>query len=426
MDRVRSRAPCQESPQWGARTLQGPQDRLFTALEKGDLGLVQLLGARHAGSVLEVRGEEMRYQPHNPAQFGLAGLWTLEYTQQLTTPLCITCARGYTDCVRYLLHRRADPNAAPGGRSPLHEACAGGYGDCVQLLLEHGANPNQQSNDGETPLHLCDTHQSLWCAQLLLQYGAVVNQATEDTQDTPLHVAARLNLLAYAQLYLRHGALVNSQNNEGETPLIAVCGGNGGDELSRLELCRLLLDRGADLETADQQDRRPLHHACREAQHRLVEMLLNCGADVNALDYSGVSPLSCALQAAELHLDKKPHLTVRTLLNHGARGICPDMFGKVLRCCSGVPQIICLLYNSYMDLQVCGQWKLEIPEEAIQTHRSFYSSFFGLSGSVRSLQHLSRFALRRHLGRQCHRLIPLLPVPRILQDYLRLDTECLL
>ncbi|XP_053569484.1 ankyrin repeat and SOCS box protein 18 [Bombina bombina] len=419
MDCVRSK----QNTQWGPQALQGPENRLFTALENGDLHLLRILGARHADSVLQVRGGELRYRPQAAAQFGLSGLWSLEYTQELTSPLCITCARGYTECVRYLLHRRADPNASPGGSSPLHKACAGGHGDCVQLLLEHGANPNIMSDAGETPLHYCDINKSLRCAQLLLDYGAELNQATESTQDTPLHMAARLNLLAHAQLYLHHGASVHFQNQEGETPLTTACGAKVDDEDSSLALCHLLLERGADLEIPDQQDRRPLHHACRAAKHRVVELLLCAGADVNATDYNGVSPLSWALQAAELKLENRPHLIVHILLNHGAHIFCPDMFGKVLRCCSRIPQIIGLLYNSYRDLQTCEQWKCEIPEEVIQAHHSFYTTFFNLSGSVRSLQHLCRFTLRRHLGCRCHSLIPLLPVPRSLQEYLLLDSK---
>ncbi|KAM4698592.1 ankyrin repeat and SOCS box protein 18 [Rhinophrynus dorsalis] len=423
MDTVRSRSLCHlkvlnDFTDMGSQALAGPESIFFAALETGDLNLVQLLGARHANCALEVRCEEMGYQAQKPVRFGLPGLWTLEYTQELTSPLCITSARGYTECVRYLLHRRADPNAAPGGRSPLHEACAGAHADCVQLLLEYGANPNQQSDDGMTPLHLCDSLSSLRCAELLLQHGANVDKSTENTQDSPLHLAARFGLLAHVQLYLQRGAAINSQNHEGETPLSAACAGKGENESNRLELCRLLLKAGADPEIPDQQEIRPLHHACRRAEHQLVELLLSAGVDVNAADYNGVLPLSCVLQSAEFNREKKPELTVCTLLNHGARCFCPEAFGKVLRFCSGLPDIIALLYNSYRSLQICSQWKQEIPEEVIQTHQSFYHTLFSVSESVRSLQHLCRFTLRRHFGSQCHNLIPQLPIPRALQDYL--------
>lgn len=89
------------------------------------------------------------------------GLWSLEYKQELTTPLCIAASHGHTACLRHLLLRRADPNLALGGHAPLHEACRGGHTDCVELLLEHKADPNLRSDEGLAPLHLCTTRGSL-------------------------------------------------------------------------------------------------------------------------------------------------------------------------------------------------------------------------------------------------------------------------
>ncbi|XP_040296566.1 ankyrin repeat and SOCS box protein 18 [Bufo bufo] len=425
MDSVRSRVlqKLQVISDMGHQQHLAPENIFLAALETGNLSLVQLLGSRHANCVLNIRGEEMGYQEQTPARFGLAGLWTLEYTQELTSPLCITASHGYTECVRYLLHRRADPNAAPGGRSPLHEACNGGHDTCVQLLLEHGANPNHRSDEGLTPLHLCDTKNSLRCAEVILQHGTLVNQTTDEMQETPLHIAARLGLLDHVRSYLRYGADVHARNANGETPLISACGGKWEYEDTCLQICHLLLEKGANVEAQDQQDRRPLHYACRKAEHHLVELLLKYGADVNAADYNGVLPLSCVLQNAELYQDKRPHLTVRALLNRGARSVCPEAFGKVLRCCSGLPEVIALLYNSYLNLQVCSRWRQDIPQDVFQTHQSFYTRFFDVSGSVRSLQHLCRFTLRKHFGSQCHLFIPLLPVPTVIKDYLLLATE---
>ncbi|XP_077131045.1 ankyrin repeat and SOCS box protein 18 [Ranitomeya variabilis] len=425
MDNVRSRVlhKLQVISEMGHKQHPAPENIFLAALEAGNLGLVQLLGSRHADCVLNIRGEEMGYQPQTPARFGLAGLWTLDYTQEVTSPLCITASHGYTDCVRYLLHRRADPNAAPGGRSPLHEACAGAHDACVQLLLEHGAHTNHRSDDGLTPLHLCDVKSSLRCAEVLLQHGALVNQPTEVKQDTPLHIVARLGLLGHVGLYLRYGADINARNADGETPLILACGGKCDDEDTCLQICSLLLEKGADPEAQDEQERRPLHHACRKAEHNVMELLFKYNADVNAADYNGALPLSCVLQNAELYEDKRPHLAVRTLLNHGARGVHPEAFGKVLRCCSALPELIAMLYNSYLNLEVCSKWRQDIPHDVFQAHHSFYTTFFGVSGGVRSLQHMCRFSLRKHFGSHCHLFIPLLPIPTVIKDYVLLSTE---
>lgn len=90
-----------------------------------------------------------------------AGLWSLSYEQELTTPLHITASRGYTDCLRLLLLRGAAVDFAPGGKTALHEACAAASTDCVRLLLSSGADPEAVSEDGYRPLHLCKSSDSI-------------------------------------------------------------------------------------------------------------------------------------------------------------------------------------------------------------------------------------------------------------------------
>lgn len=60
---------------------------------------------------------------------------------------------------------------------------------------------------------------------------------------------------------------------------------------------------------------------------------------------------------------------------------------------------------------------------SLQQHQLFYESLFGLAGTARSLQHWCRSALRSDFGSQCHSLIPLLPVPKALQDFLLLEPQ---
>lgn len=65
----------------------------------------------------------------------LAGLWSLSYEQELTTPLHITASRGFAECLRLLLQRGADVDQAPGGSTALHESCERCQPECTKLLL---------------------------------------------------------------------------------------------------------------------------------------------------------------------------------------------------------------------------------------------------------------------------------------------------
>nr|XP_033799993.1 ankyrin repeat and SOCS box protein 18 [Geotrypetes seraphini] len=410
--------------------MKDPRAQLEPLVVIGDLFYLRILIGKYyqdVDVVFEIIRNELEWQAGQPAAFGSAGLWSLEYKREITSPLCITAKYGYVDCLLYLLQRRADPNAAPGGKSPLHEACIEDHTDCVKLLLEYRANPNILSDDGLAPLHLCTTKQSYQCAKLLIKYGALINQPSEETEDTPLHIAVKHGLHEHVLLYLRYSASVDSMNNNEETPLNMACGNTKELEHQEnyLKVCKLLLAHGANVNIQDREKKSPLHKACKNANHCLVQWLLENQADVNAIDYNGASPMSCVLQTAAFKQDLMPHLNVQSLLNHGSHRIWPGAFVKVLASCAAVPKIIEILINSYEHIRISENWVDVLPEDVFQMHFPFYESLFTLS-SRRCLQHLCRCAIRKQFANQCHHLIPLLPIPKYLQKYLLLEPEGLM
>ncbi|NWS43613.1 ASB18 protein, partial [Probosciger aterrimus] len=406
-------------------TAQAPATKYYTALVTGDLQSLEVLTDRYyqdVNLVFEISKDELEWQVKSQASYGLSGLWSLEYKRELSTPLCLAARRGHAAVLRHLLCHRADPDLAPGGCGPLHEACLGAHTDCAALLLQHRADPNLRSDQGLAPLHLCTTRDSLGCAKLLLRHGATVNLPSEDRGETALHVAARHCLCDHAWLYLRHGAHVDALSMQEETALNILCGQALVSE-GCLQLCRLLAAHGADVDARDEARRSPLHKACGAANAGLARFLLQRGADVNAIDYNGMSPLGCALQGAAFKWDLRPHVTVQLLLNHGSQKIWPSAFTKVLKSCAAVPEVIEVLFNSYSQIPISKKWAEAVPEEVLQQHQLFYESLFRLAGTVRCLQHLCRSAIRDKFGSKCHCLIPLLPVPKRLLDYLLLEPE---
>ncbi|XP_004001820.3 ankyrin repeat and SOCS box protein 18 [Ovis aries] len=408
--------------------MKDPSAQLPPGVLAGDLEHLKPLMDKFfqdANVVFEIKKDEMVWQVKSPATFGLSGLWTLEYKRELTTPLCIAAAQGHTACVRHLLGCGADPDASPGGRGALHEACLGGHTACARLLLQHRADPDLLSAEGLAPLHLCRTAASLGCAQALLEHGASVQLEGGASRDTPLHVAAQRGLDEHARLYLNHGARVDARNGRGETALSTACGAawRPNEQARCLRLCALLLRHGAAADTRDEDERSPLHKACGHARPSLARLLLRHGADARALDYGGASPLARVLQTAACAPDAEPQLTVQELLNHGSPTVWPDAFPKVLKSCAAVPAVIEVLFNSYPQLRVSESWKEVIPEEVFQVHQAFYQALFALAHTPRCLQHLCRCAIRKSFGRKCFSLVPLLPLPESLQNYLLLEPE---
>ncbi|XP_029442396.1 ankyrin repeat and SOCS box protein 10 [Rhinatrema bivittatum] len=411
------------------RKAEGTVLEYWQALLQGDLDTVTRITSDtprtslHPNTVFDTSDlEEWKNYRFN---FRWLRLWSLTYEQELTTPLHITASRGYTECLSHLLMRGADVEFAPGGLTPLHEACESSSTECVRLLLSYGANPNAVSEDGNFPLHYCKTPSSIHCVKLLLQYGADVDARTEEEGDTPLHVVARQGLEEHVDLFLRHGASVDKRNEEGQTPLNAACNqSHRPEDIDHYYgVCKQLIQSGADVHTLDRDEQRPLHLACKNANPKVVELLLARGANVNIMNYSGNTAMQNVLQVVSYKLEHQPEIIVRALLNHDSVRVWPGALTKVLKYCSSSPRTIEALINSYDRLRVNESWVDAVPPEIVQKHWDFYQSLFCLGQKPRSLQHLTRCAIRNYLEGRLHRVLSDLPLPPTLLQFLMLRFE---
>ncbi|KAG7455272.1 hypothetical protein MATL_G00254870 [Megalops atlanticus] len=392
---------------------------VHNALFTGNLEAVQRLFPKGStvNFIVESRGGDMRWVCRN------VGLWSLTYEQELTTPLHIAAGRGFAECLKHLLQRGADVELSPGGTTALHEACESGQGECARLLLSYGANANAVSEDGLMPLHVCTSPESLDCAKYLLQFGATVNGRTLDEDNTPLHVAARHGLPEHVDLFLRYGAALERQNDEGNTPLNAACSHpQAAEELGHYHrVCQLLLAAGADVHAGDQDNQTPLHMACKNVNPDVVDLLLQHGASVNTMCYSGDAPMHNILKMVGYKTAQQPERIVKALLNYGSIRVWPGALPKVLKYCCISPRSIEVLMNAYDRLKITDAWVEAVPPEVFQKHREFYESLFSLAQTPRSLQHLARCKIRAHLGVHTHRVVPKLGLPTFLKNYLLLE-----
>ena len=228
-----------------------------------------------------------------------------------TTPLHVAVVRGHAGLATVLLEHGADPNADGPGYTALHWAAGSWHTELtgrlrgidtgadaewrslnglragklalVDALLAHGADPDVRlgrhppqfgfasqrfrvSLLGATPFLLAAMDANVEVMRRLVAAGADPRAAT-DENNTPLMVAAGL----------------------GQVPAETRVTGDGA-----LEAVELVLELGADVNAVNARGRSALYGAAHIRSDAIVKLLVDRGARVNLEDDRGITPLMVA------------------------------------------------------------------------------------------------------------------------------------
>ncbi|KAK6429323.1 hypothetical protein LTR95_014528 [Oleoguttula sp. CCFEE 5521] len=221
---------------------------------------------------------------------------TLREDQRNDT-LIKAAAEGQTPRVQYLVRSGADvDHTDEHGLTALHHAVYHGFDDTVTLLIEQGADVNAQSLQSGTPLHLAVLNGRRSTLVALLDARANVNAVCK-LFGTGLHLACCAADKEILGVLLNHGGRPQVAQLA-ESSLVMEALQSGLDELNALGVTTTLSCS-------------PLHIVANCGCLELARMLLATGADVNAVDQNGYSATVYALRYQQFHV-------AQHLLNAGA------------------------------------------------------------------------------------------------------------
>ncbi len=170
----------------------------------------------------------------------------------------------------------------------------------ARQLLDAGANPLQYYK-GNTTLHACAEYGDLPLMQLLLQHSPLAVDIRNDSNNTPLHQAARHAHTGMIRLLIDAGADLNAVNTDSIAQLsgggfcvVALAAGSAKEDAA--EAIELLLQAGAIFDASAQKN--IMHAALNTGSSQMVSYLLGKGIDANTRLDHGVPLLQIASQNA--------------------------------------------------------------------------------------------------------------------------------
>ena len=303
------------------------QTALMWAAAQRHAGIVRLLAER--GADLHARTRVWDQLENTAGNTNTSGNFRMNHGG--STALLFAARNGDVETARALVDAGADvDDTAAAGTSALVIAAHSGHGALGVYLLEQGAHPNA-ADAGYTALHAATLRSQVELAAALLEHGADVDAVVE--RGTPgrrfsadfsirhqavganaFWLAARYGEAEILRMLAERGADPHVSPANRWSSLKAAMGvpqisqedrrnrvDAPDDHMDRidqeqltLDLTRIILNLGVDVNRADDRGNTALHDAVRTGFASVVDLLATYGADLDALNDRGQTPLILA------------------------------------------------------------------------------------------------------------------------------------
>ena len=188
--------------------------------------------------------------------------------------------------------------------TPLCYAVMGRNLAVIELLISRGATIAPYS---ERLLDYAVVVERVDIAKLLLENGADASKAPRILDDN----------FEMVRLFKAHGvapADINVQNHMGWPPLVIACRGDKGEHPLEIQT---LLALGADIDVRNHKGKTALHYAAKAGFLKVINLLIEKGATIDAPDKNGETPLFDAIRST-IKDGEKQRASLEALLVKGA------------------------------------------------------------------------------------------------------------
>ncbi len=256
------------------------------------------------------------------------------------TALHFAAQNGLVDAVKLLISRGAKIIRSKNEMYPIHTAALGGSVEMLKLLLENGDLLDRPDVQMSALRRACDLGNEAFVREVLalssnkLERGAICDACSIDN-------------IEIVKLLLDLGGDINETDQWGYTPLqTALSFGNS-------QLANMLLDMGAAWRPENPNVTPSvctLYLACSAGLVDIVKRLIEMGTDVSSADSAGLYPLMGAAASGNLEL-------VKMLVQHGAFPAEDSTSRALLVAIRGIPKLKVWSEPTTEEYQLRGKYE---------------------------------------------------------------------
>nr|XP_045593740.1 protein phosphatase 1 regulatory subunit 12B-like isoform X4 [Procambarus clarkii] len=198
------------------------------------------------------------------------------------TALHAACIDDNLDMVEFLVEQGTDVNKGDmEGWTPLHATASCGFNSIAKFLIDRGADLSLVNNDGDLAIDIADSDEMESLLQREIESKGIDCDVSRNEEER--------RMLDDAQLWLSSGYLADRPHPKTGAVALHVAAAKG-----YIKVMNLLLEAGADINVQDLDGWTPLHAAAHWGQREAVEILCENMADMDVRNFVGQSAFDVA------------------------------------------------------------------------------------------------------------------------------------